>query len=152
MIALASENIVVTGLQRDVRPYFDNVKLSIAPLRWGAGVKGKINQSMGLGVPVVATSLAVEGMALTDHEDVLVADEPGDFARALIELYESEELWNRLSENGIRKTRALYSIDAARERLRYLFSEEHITASRRKMEIPSPPIHSTNEPGTEFHS
>ena len=89
--------IVVAGLQRDVRPFFDSVKLSVAPLRFGAGVKGKINQSMAFGVPVVATSLAVEGMDLTDHEDILVADEPEDFARALIELYESEELWNRLS-------------------------------------------------------
>lgn len=152
VVALASENVIVTGLQPDVRPFFESVKLSVAPLRYGAGIKGKINLSMGFGVPVVATSLAVEGMALTDHEDVLVADEPEDFTRALIELYESEELWNRLSENGIRKTRALYSIDAARERLRHLFSEEHITASRRKREIPSPQMQSTNEPGTEFHS
>ena len=55
-----------------------------------------------------------------------LADEPEDFARALIELYESEELWNRLSENGIRKTRALYSTDAARKKLEFLFSDEHL--------------------------
>jgi hypothetical protein len=42
-------------------------------------------------------------MGLTDHKDILVADQPEEFARALIEPYESEELWNRLSENGIRK-------------------------------------------------
>ena len=48
--------------RRDVGPFFDSVKLSVAPLRFGAGVKGKINQSMAFGVPVVATSLAVEGM------------------------------------------------------------------------------------------
>jgi GT2 family glycosyltransferase/glycosyltransferase involved in cell wall biosynthesis len=131
VVALATENIVVTGLQRDVRPFFESVKLSIAPLRYGAGVKGKINQSIASGVPVVATSLAVEGMELTDHEDVLVADEPEDFARALIELYESEELWNHLSENGIKKTKSLFSVDAARERLSHLFSDEHIRAPQR---------------------
>ena len=125
VIALATENVIVTGLQPDIRPFFESVKLSVAPLRYGAGVKGKINQSMGFGVPVVATSLAVEGMALTDHEDILVADEPEDFARALIELYESEELWNRLSENGIKKTKARYSVPAARKRLRRLFSDKH---------------------------
>jgi O-antigen biosynthesis protein len=124
--ALASERIVVAGLQRDVRPFFDSVKLSIAPLRFGAGVKGKINQSMAFGVPVVATSLAIEGMELQDREDILVADEPEDFARALIELYESEELWTRLSENGMRKTRTLYSTDAARKKLEFLFSDEHL--------------------------
>ena len=124
--ALASERIVVAGLQRDVRPFFDSVKLSIAPLRFGAGVKGKINQSMAFGVPVVATSLAIEGMELQDREDILVADEPEDFARALVELYESEELWTRLSENGMRKTRTLYSTDAARKKLEFLFSDEHL--------------------------
>jgi GT2 family glycosyltransferase/glycosyltransferase involved in cell wall biosynthesis len=126
--ALATERIVVAGLQRDVRPFFDSIKLSVAPLRFGAGVKGKINQSMASGVPVVATSLAVEGMDLHDREDVLVADEPEEFARALIELYESEDLWNRLSENGIRKTRALYSTDAARKKLEFLFSDDHLAS------------------------
>ena len=126
IVALATERIIVAGLQRDVRPFFDSVKLSVAPLRFGAGVKGKINQSMAFGVPVVATSLAVEGMGLTDREDILVADEPEDFARALIELYESEELWKRLSENGIKKTRALYSTDTARKKLEFLFSDEHL--------------------------
>jgi GT2 family glycosyltransferase/glycosyltransferase involved in cell wall biosynthesis len=124
--ALATEKIVVAGLQKDVCPFFDSVKLSVAPLRFGAGVKGKINQSMAFGVPVVATTLAVEGMDLTDHEDILVADEPEDFARGLIELYESEELWNRLSENGVRKTRASYSTDTASKTLEFLFGGEHL--------------------------
>jgi GT2 family glycosyltransferase/glycosyltransferase involved in cell wall biosynthesis len=126
IVALATDKIIVAGLQRDVRPFFDSVKLSVAPLRFGAGVKGKINQSMAFGVPVVATSLAVEGMELEDREDILVADNPEDFARALIELYNSEDLWNRISENGITKTRAHYSTDAARKKLELLFSDEHL--------------------------
>jgi GT2 family glycosyltransferase/glycosyltransferase involved in cell wall biosynthesis len=126
VVALASDNVIITGLQSDVRPFFESVKLSVAPLRYGAGIKGKINLSMGFGVPVVATSLAVEGMALIDHEDILIADEAEDFAQALIELYESEELWNRLSQNGIKKTRALYSVEAAREKLGFLFSDNHL--------------------------
>ena len=129
VIALASENIVVTGLQPDVRPYFDSVKLSVAPLRFGAGVKGKINQSMGFGVPVVATSVAVEGMALTNRQDILVADIPQDFARALIDLYESKELWERVSKNGIEKTKATYSSEVARKQLSRLFSDSHVYPS-----------------------
>ena len=81
IVALGNEKIVVTGLQRDARPFFDSVKLSVAPLRFGAGVKGKINQSMGFGVPVVATSTAVDGTDLRADEDILIADEPEDFAR-----------------------------------------------------------------------
>ena len=138
--SLATERIIVAGLQRDVRPFFDNVKLSIAPLRFGAGVKGKINQSMAFGVPVVATSLAVQGMDLADHEDILVADEPEDFARALIEVYESEELWNRLSENGIRKTRASYSADAASKTLEFLFGEDRLKSLDRSTGAQQPEV------------
>lgn len=126
IVALANEKIIVTGLQRDAAPFFDSIKLSVAPLRFGAGVKGKINQSMAFGVPVVATSVAADGTELRDREEILVADEPEDFAEALMELYESEELWSRLSENGIRKTRELYSVEAAREKLKFLLSEEHL--------------------------
>src|SRR5262249_49933083 len=131
IVALASDRIIVAGLQRDVRPLFDSVRLSVAPLRFGAGVKSKIKQSKAFCVPVVATALAVQGTELLDREDILVADEPEDFARALIELYESEELWNRLSANGVRKTRALYSVEAAREKLEALFSDEHIASCGR---------------------
>jgi glycosyltransferase involved in cell wall biosynthesis len=81
---------------------------------------------MAFGVPVVATSVAVDGTELRDREDILVSDDPADFAEAFIELYESEELWNRLSENGIRKTRELYSVEAARQKLEFLFSDEHL--------------------------
>ena len=144
VIALATENVIVTGLQPDIRPFFESVKLSVAPLRYGAGVKGKINLSMGFGVPVVATSLAVEGMALSDHEDILVADEPEDFARALIELYESEKLWNRLSENGIKKTKARYSVPAVRKRLSRLFSDKHTKVPQeRKLKMLTAKIEST---------
>jgi glycosyltransferase involved in cell wall biosynthesis len=135
VIALATERIIVAGLQRDVRLFFDSVRLSIAPLRFGAGVKGKINQSMAFGVPVVATSLAIEGMELSARQEILVADKPEDFARALIELYESEELWRRLSENGIRKTRALYSPDVARKNLEFLFSDEHLGRLERSADV-----------------
>ena len=122
---LANEHVIVTGLQRDVRPYFESVKLSVAPLRWGAGVKGKVNQSMGFGVPVVGTSVAVEGMDLVDREEILIADTAEDFARAIVELYESEDLWQRISDNGIQKTTAAYSVEIATSQLSRLLSDEH---------------------------
>ena len=123
VIALASERVVITGHQPDLRPYFDSAKLSVAPLRYGAGVKGKINQSMGFGVPVVATSIAVEGMSLQAGEDIMVADDPPAFAEAIIQLYLSEADWSRLSKNGREKTRALFSVAAARRQLQRLFDQ-----------------------------
>ena len=135
IVALATEKIIVAGLQRDVRLFFDSARLSVAPLRFGAGVKGKINQSMAFGVPVVATSLGVEGTDLRHREDIMIADEPEDFARALVELYESRELWNRLSENGVKKTRALYSVETARKKLEGLFGDEHIRGSAQALSV-----------------
>ena len=140
IVALASDRIIVAGLQRNVRSFFDSVRLSVAPLRFGAGIKGKINQSMAFGVPVVATSIAVEGMNLADHNHVLVADEPEDFARGLIELYESEELWKRLSQNGISKTQELYSTDVAREKLEFLFSDRHLKSLEPSPSIAEPEL------------
>ena len=99
-------------------------------MRYGAGVKGKINQSMGFGVPVVGTSIAVEGMGLTDRETALVADAAPDFARALIELYTSQSLWEHISQAGLEKTQALYSRKAASQKLRQLFSDDHPDSQR----------------------
>jgi len=89
---------------------------------------------------VVATSLAVEGTDLRDREEILVADQPEDFARAVIELYESEQLWNRISENGLKKTRALYSTDAARTKLEFLLSDAHLKSSELSRSIAEPEL------------
>lgn len=150
VIALASENIVVTGLQPDVRPYFESVRLSVAPLRFGAGVKGKINQSMGFGVPVVATTIAVEGMVLTNREDILIADDPEAFASALIDLYESEELWTRISEKGVEETAARFSTGVARKQLSRLLGDNHLRSSDRRRSDNKIPV-SNHQPGSGLH-
>jgi glycosyltransferase involved in cell wall biosynthesis len=77
-------------------------------------------------------------MSLQNGEDVLVADDPQDFARAMIQLYESEDLWNRISENGIKKTCALYSTDTARKKLELLFSDEHLRRLERAAAVDQP--------------
>ncbi|MGH8092341.1 MAG: glycosyltransferase [Chthoniobacterales bacterium] len=126
VIALASEQVIITGYQPDVDIFFNTIKLSVAPLRYGAGVKGKINQSMGFGVPVVATPVAVEGMSLIDGEEVMIAEKPAAFAERLVELYLSEELWRRISRNGIAKTRSLFSVEAARAQLERILNAPEI--------------------------
>ena len=95
--------------------------IAIAPLRYGAGVKGKINLSMAHGQPVVATSCAVEGMHMRNGEEVLVADDPQAFADAVVRLYQDEALWNALASNGLDSVAAHFSLDAARETVRNVF-------------------------------
>jgi GT2 family glycosyltransferase/glycosyltransferase involved in cell wall biosynthesis len=113
--------VVVHGHVPDITPYMDGCRIGLAPLRYGAGVKGKVNLSMAHGQPVVATSCAVEGMHLEPGRDVLVADDAQGFADAVVELYEDEALWNSLSRNGLRNVAEHFSPDAARDTVRRVF-------------------------------
>lgn len=114
----AGENVEFTGFVADIRPLFNDIRLSVAPLRYGAGVKGKINSSMAFGVPVVATTVAVEGMGLEDERDVLVADSPGDFAEAILRVHDDEALWLSLAEAGKRNIEKYFSVEVAERQLR----------------------------------
>ncbi len=120
--ALAAPDFVVTGYVPDVAPFFTGCRLSVAPLRYGAGVKGKVNLAMSYGLPVVATSAAVEGMHLVPGEDVMVADDPGEFAAAIERVYRDEPLWQRLSAGGVGNVRRHFSRAVARQALDELFA------------------------------
>ncbi|WP_371280545.1 glycosyltransferase [Dokdonella sp.] len=116
--ALASENLIVHGFVDDIAPAMDSARISIAPLRYGAGVKGKVNMAMSYGLPVVATPMAVEGMHVRPGEEVLVATEADAFAQAIVELHGNEALWNRLSANGLANVREHFSFEAAEKAIR----------------------------------
>jgi O-antigen biosynthesis protein len=120
--SLAARDFVVTGYVRDVAPFFTGCRLSISPLRYGAGVKGKVNLAMSYGLPVVATSPSVEGMHLRPGEDVLVADDATAFAAAIERLYQDESLWKRLSANGLDNVRRHFSRAVAATALDELFA------------------------------
>lgn len=121
--ALAGDGLEVHGFVPDVRPFFDGCRLSVAPLRYGAGVKGKVNQSLAHGLPVVVTSPAAEGMFLADGETVLLADDAAAFADAVVRLYGDEPLWNRLSNGGIEVMERHFSFAAAKRALEALVGE-----------------------------
>jgi LmbE family N-acetylglucosaminyl deacetylase/glycosyltransferase involved in cell wall biosynthesis len=118
VLALASDSVVVTGFVPDVGELFNRCRLSVAPLRYGAGVKGKVNMTMAYGLPVVATTMASEGMYLTDGEDVMVADDVQTFAAAVVRLYRDPDLWARLSAGGLSNVKRHFSRDAAAQALR----------------------------------
>ncbi|GAB3744707.1 glycosyltransferase [Lysobacter olei] len=120
----ARPGIRVHGHVPDIAPYMSDVRVAVAPLRFGAGVKGKVNLSMAHGQPVVATSCAVEGMHLRDGEDVLVADTPDAFAAAVLRVYRDEALWARLSANGRANVARHFSLDAGRAVVRRLLGRQ----------------------------
>lgn len=123
---LASEDVVVTGRVDELRPYFDLARVFVAPLRYGAGIKGKVATSMSFGVPSVITNIAAEGMGLRDGEEVLVRDEPGDIADAVVELYGNRETWFRLQDQGFDFVHRHYSLDAGEETLADIFASAEL--------------------------
>ncbi|RZB38080.1 MAG: O-antigen biosynthesis protein [Desulfobacteraceae bacterium Eth-SRB2] len=119
---LASRDVIVTGYVEDISNYFNKCRVSIAPLRYGSGVKGKVNMSMSYGLPTVVSSIAAEGMFLSDGCDALIADTPKSFANAVVRLYNDEILWNKLSANGLSNVEKYFSKDMAKETLENIFS------------------------------
>jgi len=120
-LAATQPGVQIHGFVPVVTPYMDEVRIAVAPLRFGAGVKGKVNLSMAHGQPVVATTVGVEGMHLRDGEDVLVADDADAFADAVVRLYRDEALWQKLSTAGLHNVADHFSLDAARDTVRRVF-------------------------------
>ena len=75
--------IVIHGYRPHIDELLDGCRLSVAPLRWGAGIKGKVATSLAAGLPCVATSVAVEGAGLVAGQEILVADAPSEIAAAV---------------------------------------------------------------------
>jgi glycosyltransferase involved in cell wall biosynthesis len=113
----------VTGFVEDIRPYFEKVRLSIAPLRYGAGVKGKINSSMSFGVPVVTTTIGAEGMQLVHGLNAMIADDAEGLANAVVALHEKSDLWQNIVQAGFRNIQELFSFDCAERALRHSLLE-----------------------------
>jgi GT2 family glycosyltransferase/glycosyltransferase involved in cell wall biosynthesis len=120
--ALAAEDITVAGWVPDLGPDLASCRISVAPIRVGAGVKGKVNLSLAHGLPCVMTTVAAEGMHLTDGVDAMIADEPQQFADAITRVYTDRQLWCTLSAGGIRNIERYFSFAAARRALQVVLS------------------------------
>ena len=117
VLNLKIDDIIVTGYVQDVSSYFQNAKVFIAPLRFGAGLKGKTVHAMSYGLPIVTTSIGAEGMNLKDREDVLIADDPIDFSNAVIELYRNKSIWEKYSEKSFDYVRKNCTLEVAKEKI-----------------------------------
>lgn len=100
VLALRSDLVEVPGFKESVDEEFLTHRIFVCPLRYGAGMKGKITQSLSFRLPTVTTSIGAEGMKLVDHEHAMIADSAEGFADAVLRLYEDPVLWNKLSNNA----------------------------------------------------
>jgi len=104
-------NVHFVGYVDNLQTFFSKIRLTIAPLRFGAGAKGKVVSSLGEGVPCVASEIAAEGMGLQDGLNISVAKNVDEYVNKIIELYSDEQLWSERSKQGIALIRSAYSLD-----------------------------------------
>jgi GT2 family glycosyltransferase len=127
---LASSKVLVEGYVPEVAPFFERARVFAAPLRYGAGMKGKIGQAFSHAIPTVTTSIGAEGFDLVDGLDALIANDATGFADAIVRLYGDRQLWKTLSSSAAHNVRR-FGHDATRERL----AEVVEFASRRHREL-----------------
>lgn len=88
------------GYVENIESLFLNAKLMVAPLRYGAGVKGKIGQAFEYYLPVVTSTIGAEGMFLENNINAFITDDTTEFANSILEVYTNKEIWKKLSDNS----------------------------------------------------
>ncbi len=120
--ALASDHVVVHGWVPTLGDLYRRLRLSVAPLRFGAGMKGKVGESLSFGVPIVTTSIGAEGLGPIDRQGALVADDAAELARLIVDAYGDSDLWAMLSSSGRALMAQRFSPEAVRSQLAPILS------------------------------
>jgi sugar transferase (PEP-CTERM/EpsH1 system associated) len=113
------ENVTVTGSVPDVRPYLSEASVAVAPFRIARGVQNKVLEAMAMGVPVVGTSMAFQGIKATEADGVRIADDPKTFA---------QEVATLLSDSGWRSQCAQRARQYVRRQHRWEDQATHLEA------------------------
>lgn len=107
-----SGNVRVVGFVEDHRSLLASHRVGIAPLRYGAGIKGKIGEYFSCGLPCVTTAIGAEGMDLEPGTNVLIGDCAQSFADGVARVYREPALWETLSHGGVDYVRRRCSPEA----------------------------------------
>lgn len=121
-LAARDRRVTVTGFVDDVRPYMERAQVYLCPMRDGGGTRLKILDALSMGVPIVATQMALEGIDVTPGTDVLVANEPAEFVEQISALVADAALRSRLSDNGRRFVEQHFSWPVIRQHMEAAFS------------------------------
>jgi len=124
-------NFLIEGRAEDASEVIFEARIMLAPLRFGAGIKGKLLEAMQYGTPSITTSIGAESM----HDELpwngFIEDNPQEFANKAVQLYTDETLWNSCQENGFEILKSKFSKDlySAKfsEKINYLLNnlEQH---------------------------
>ena len=110
---LDGNGIIVKGFvsEEELARLYDTCRLVVVPLRYGAGVKGKVVEALYYGTPMVTTSVGIEGIPDPEHY-VRIADDPENFANAVTEMYQNPKMLEQTVENYQKLVKENFSIDA----------------------------------------
>ena len=125
ILNLDSDNFKVIGFVEEEKlpDYFNSAKVFLAPLRYGAGFKGKIARAMAFGLPVVTTSIGAEGIGLINRENGMITDDSEEFAKKVIELHKNRDIWDKISKNSLDYVSKNFSAENARNKIASLQNE-----------------------------
>lgn len=126
--ALASDSVEITGAVPDIRPYFTRAAVLIVPLLHGGGIRIKILEAWAMEKAVVSTTIGAEGLPGKDHQQLILADTPGEFARAVSALLRDAETRKRLGKCGRQLAAEQFSIQAAARRMNQIYTSVAHTA------------------------
>jgi O-antigen biosynthesis protein len=119
--ALDTPNFRIIGYVENLDSYFNASRLFVAPLRYGAGIKGKIGQSLEYSLPLVTTTIGAEGFDFLDNTNLMIANTTEEIAQKIITIYEDEAIWNKISKNSY-KAIAPFSREAIEGKIMSLFN------------------------------
>ena len=97
----ATNGIEITGFVDDIKPYFDQANIFVAPFRLARGVQNKVLQAFASGLPVVSTPMGAEGIKCQDQRDILLASRPEDFVECIRLLMENPQRYDTISHNAL---------------------------------------------------
>ena len=132
MEAMQSEDVIIKGYVTNVADVYDSCRVFVAPLRFGAGLKGKVAGALAHGVPSVLSPIAAEGLGIVDGQEALVASAPEEWVTAISGLYRNPEQWSRMSNQSRTFSARQFSFEsgsrlmrAALEQIDFFAPKEH---------------------------
>ena len=130
MKELECDNIKMAGFAEHLDDVFHNHRVFVAPLLSGAGIKGKVLESMAYGLPTVLTDVAAEGTGLTHGISTLIAEKAEDWVDGIIKLYDDEMLWQKFAENQNTLVKSNFSFEGGKAAFKEIFASVGLFTTR----------------------
>ena len=130
---LASDDIILEGFVESLATVFENCRVFVVPLLSGAGLKGKVIDCLSYGVPSVLSPIAAEGTNLNHGINTMIAEDPEEWVTNIIQLYNDETMWNKISENSLSLAKELYSFKSGQRQMQKVLNYLEMFTSERNI-------------------